>query len=215
VPFDACGDCLKVLLYGFGPFLDLKENPSERVVRALDGKKVKGNEVVGIVLPVEYGRAASLLSAKMREIGPGLVLGTGAYRSFPKLGVTKLAANFKFTLEKDNAGESPKGERIVEGGPDGIFMNIDSEGLVAHLNAAGVPAMLILSAPDAYVCNLSMFVVAAQSRKDGFRCGFIHLPLTEEFVSKNPSIVSASMGLSTMLRGVEAAIGYCAAAHRG
>ncbi len=83
-------------MYGFEPFLGLGENPSERVVRALDGKTLGGNEVYGLVLPVAYGRAGALLSARIRELRPGLVLGTGLYQGSPKLGVTKLAANFKF-----------------------------------------------------------------------------------------------------------------------
>ncbi len=91
-------------------------------------------------------------------------------------------------------------------------MSIDSVGLVAHLNKIGVPTMLQLAPADAYLCNHSMFVTAVQSRKAGFGCGFIHLPFTEDFVSKNPAMTAASMDFATMLKGVEAAIGYCAAA---
>ncbi len=150
----------------------------------------------------------TLLSARINGLKPDIVLGTGLYRSLPKMGVTKLAANFKFTTEKDNAGASPKGGRMDENEPDGIFISIDSEGL----GGEGVPAMLLLSAPDAYLCNLSMFVAAERSKKEGFACGFIHLPLTEEFLSKNPKLTFPGMSFATMLKGIEAAVGYCAAA---
>ena len=205
---------MKVLLFGFEPFLGFDENPSKRVVEALDGKTVNGSEIVGLILPVEYGRVESLLATKISELGPGLVLGTGLHPGLPKLGITKLAANFKFSSERDTVGESPKGERIAEGEPDGIFMSIDSEGLVARLNEAGIPAVLLLASSDAYLCNLSMFAVARQSKSanPSFGCGFIHLPFTEDFVSKNPMRNAASMSFATMAKGVEAAIGYCTGA---
>ncbi len=40
-------------MYGFEPFLGLAENPSEQVVRALDGKTLGGSGITGPVLPVE------------------------------------------------------------------------------------------------------------------------------------------------------------------
>jgi pyroglutamyl-peptidase len=204
---------VKTLLFGFEPFLGFDENPSERIVAALQGKKVGDNEIFGLVLPVEYGRAGSLLTERVNEVKPDLVIGTGLHPGAPRLEIMKLAANLKSSSEKDNAGGVGGGGRIGEGEPDGIFMSIDAEGLVAHLNSEGVPAMLQL-AGDAYICNFSMFVMAELSKKAGFGCGFIHLPLTEDFVSKNPARNAASMSFATMLRGVEAAITYCAGARK-
>lgn len=199
---------MKVLLYGFEPFLDLKDNPSEQVVKALAGKKIAGGSIDTLILPVEYRSIEKLLLSKIRQTKPGLVLGLGLYQGIPKLGVTKTALNLRFALAKDDAGKAPQG-KIDGKSPDGMFMSAPSEGIVEYLNGKGVPAMLMMAPADSYACNLSMFVAARESKKTGFACGFVHLPFSEEFIAKNPSRNAASMSLATMTKGIELAIRYC------
>ena len=199
---------MKILLYGFEPFLDLKDNPSEQVVKSLAGKRIMGDGIDTLILPVEYSSIEKLLLSKIRQTKPALVLGLGLYQGLPKLGVTKTALNFRFAQAKDNAGKALQG-RIDGKAPDGMFMSAPSEGIVEYLNCKGVPAMLMMAPADSYACNLSMFVTARESKRTDFACGFIHLPFSEEFIAKNPSRNAASMSLATMTKGVELAIRYC------
>lgn len=199
---------MSVLLYGFEPFLDLKENPSEQIVRSLSGKEILGNKIETLVLPVESVGIENALISEIKKARPDLVMGLGLYQGLPKLGVTKIAINFLFSQIKDSTGRFLQG-RIDEKLPDGIFMSIPSEGLVEYLNKEGVPAMLLMATADAYVCNLAMFVAARESKEMGFGCGFIHLPFTEGFTARNPARNVASMNLATMTKGVEFAIKYC------
>ncbi|MGD1055485.1 MAG: pyrrolidone-carboxylate peptidase, partial [Nitrososphaerales archaeon] len=45
---------MTVVLFGFGPFLEFDENPSDLVVKRLHGRTIAGHTVVGRTLPVDY-----------------------------------------------------------------------------------------------------------------------------------------------------------------
>ena len=59
---------LRVLISGFGPFLDEKINPSEHIVHfvnSCDSHVVRSLDVRGVVLPVEFDKAFERLKAEM------------------------------------------------------------------------------------------------------------------------------------------------------
>lgn len=70
-----------ILVTGFGAFLDVVDNPSGRLARAVDGAEVAGWRVVGREIPVSYARGVAATVALAREVGARLVLGTGVARS--------------------------------------------------------------------------------------------------------------------------------------
>ncbi|HKX45494.1 MAG TPA: pyrrolidone-carboxylate peptidase, partial [Planctomycetota bacterium] len=58
------------LVTGFGPFLDVDDNPSGAVARALDGARVGPFEVVGRELPVLFDAAPRAVDAALAELAP-------------------------------------------------------------------------------------------------------------------------------------------------
>jgi pyrrolidone-carboxylate peptidase len=52
------------LVTGFGPFLDVVDNPSGALARALDGSRIGPWRVVGMELPVSTARAPALSLAR-------------------------------------------------------------------------------------------------------------------------------------------------------
>ncbi|MCP4803969.1 MAG: hypothetical protein GY913_08950 [Proteobacteria bacterium] len=66
-----------IVVTGFGPFLDVSENPSGALARAVDGARVRGHTVRGVELPVSYERAPRQVIELVRSFAPVLVLGLG------------------------------------------------------------------------------------------------------------------------------------------
>lgn len=69
-----------VLVHGFGPFLDVTDNPAARLALAVDGSRAGAWDVVGEVMPVSYHRAPALSVDRARALGASLVIGVGVAR---------------------------------------------------------------------------------------------------------------------------------------
>ena len=69
-----------VLVHGFGPFLDVTDNPAARLALAVDGARAGAWDVVGEVMPVSYRRAPAQSVDRARALGASLVIGVGVAR---------------------------------------------------------------------------------------------------------------------------------------
>lgn len=69
-----------VLVTGFGPFLNVVDNPTEHLARAVDGRVVDGAMIIGEVLPVEYAEGPRRAARLARALDAQLVLGLGVAR---------------------------------------------------------------------------------------------------------------------------------------
>lgn len=190
-----------VLLFGFEPFLQFKENPSWKIVKALDGKTVGGRKITGRILPVDYGMIEQLIVRDIEEHDPSVVIGTGLAAGRSLLSVEKIAVNYKHSEEPDNKGRKEEGGLIDGDAPDGMFSNLSPEESAALLNRAGIPAAVSLSA-GAYLCNFAMFIITRESRKRGFTGGFVHVPCDEEMASKHEYRRFPFMSLESMKKGI-------------
>jgi pyroglutamyl-peptidase len=127
-----------ILVIGFGPFLDVDDNPAARLARAVDGRAAGGARVFGREMPVSYTRAPGLTVAWARELGADAVLGVGVARGRATAMV----------------------ERVARAGTDGVP---DVDGHVARLDGerlspvaeAFAKALDVGVSDDAgrYVCN--------------------------------------------------------------
>ena len=70
-----------LLLTGFEPFGGASSNPSQDIVRALDGKAVAGHRIAGAVLPCVFGTARRELNALLRRHRPAVLVCLGAVSS--------------------------------------------------------------------------------------------------------------------------------------
>jgi pyroglutamyl-peptidase len=197
---------LTVLIFGFGPFLEYKENPSGLIAQSLNGHEIAGHRVKGIALPTEYSRIEELIVAALNREKPTLALGLGLAAGRNVVTPEKIAVNYKHATEPDNTGKIILAEKIDAAQPDGLFANFPVEGLVEELNHRGVPSSLSLSA-GAYLCNNAMFLIVREAHKAGFNGGFIHIPCHSEYVAREQKNLP-SLPLSTIEKGVELSIEY-------
>jgi pyroglutamyl-peptidase len=197
---------LTVVIFGFGPFLEYKENPSGLIAQLLNGGEIAGQRMKGVTLPTEYSRIEELIVAALNREKPTLALGLGLAASRNVVTPEKIAVNYKHSKEPDNTGKIILGERIDTNQPDGLFTNFPVEGLVEELNRRGVPSSLSLSA-GAYLCNNAMFLIVREAHKAGFSGGFIHIPLHAEYAAKEQKNLP-SLPLNLIKKGVEISIEY-------
>ncbi len=197
---------MPVLVFGFEPFLDFDENPTELLASGLDGKTIEGEAVTGVVLPVDYARVEKCIVEAVERVAPSLVIGFGLAQSRERITPEKIAVNYRLASQPDNAGVRMEGSRIDQSEPDGVFSNLPVEALASSLNSAGIPAAVSLSA-GAYLCNNAMFVIVRESRRRGFCGGFIHVPCHSEWVSKKNKTL-ASLPLSTITRAAELSVSH-------
>jgi len=198
---------LPVLVFGFDPFLEFDENPTDLVARDLDGKTIGGQRVTAKTLPVSYSRIEREIVSAINSTRPNLVLGFGLAAGRETITPEKIAVNYINSKAKDNSGKKLEAVPIDRTQPDGLFTNLPVEGLVKGLNRTGIPASLSLSA-GAYICNNTMFVTLRESRKRGFGAGFIHVPIHAEWVGKKER-GSPSLPLATIERAAVFSVEYC------
>jgi pyroglutamyl-peptidase len=198
---------MSVLVLGFEPFLDFDENPTELVVKDLDGKIIEGERVTGVVLPVDYDLVESKILGAIERTKPKLVIGFGLAQKRERITPEKIAVNYRLADEPDNAGRKMGGVRIDGSEPDGIFSSLPVESLVSSLNSVGIPASVSLSA-GAYLCNDAMFVIVREAARRGFSGGFVHVPCHSEWVSrKNRQL--PSLPLAMIAKAAEHSTAYC------
>ena len=194
-------------MFGFEPFLGFDENPTELVVRKLDGREFQGETVTGVVLPVDYDKVEDRVIGAIEHANPRLVIGFGLAQNREKVTPEKIAVNYRYSSDPDNAGKRIEGVRIDESEPDGVFSSLPVESLTNSLNSLGIPAAVSFSA-GAYLCNNAMFLIVREALRRGFHGGFIHVPCHSEWVSRKNKAL-ASLPLETITKAAEHSVGYC------
>jgi len=197
---------MDIVLFGFEPFLEYKENPSQLIVESLNGTVIGGASVRGITLPVIFSKVEEAIISALQNERPQLAIGIGVAGGRNMITPEKIAINYKNSKEPDMSGMIARGERIDHSEPDGIFSNLPVEGLVEELNRKKIPASLSLSA-GGYLCNNAMFVIIREAKRNGYAGGFIHIPFHSEYVMQTKKDF-ASMPLNTLRSGIEVSIEY-------
>lgn len=196
---------MSVLLFGYSPFLEFDENPSQIVAEKLDGQKIRDNEIKSIILPVDYSKVENLILDAINKYDPALIIGLGLAPGRSKITIEKIAINYIHSDVADNAGNSLNGELIDMDQSDGIFSTLPVELICKRLNSEGIPSSISLSA-GGYLCNYAMFIIAREAKKLGIKGGFIHIPCHDGFISKNPKKEYPSMDLNMIFNAIKLAI---------
>ncbi len=165
-----------ILFTGFEPFDNAKTNPSFEAVKLLPGT-IGGVPVVKMELPVVFGEAAKMIIKQIEHEIPAAIVMTGVAAGRDKITPEVIAVNLADARIPDNAGNSPKWERIIPDGPDGLFSALPVKEMVSAMEAAGLKAGLSYSA-GTYVCNDTFYRVCSYVRTHSLDipCGFIHVP---------------------------------------
>ena len=165
-----------ILFTGFEPFDNAKMNPSFEAVKMLPAE-IKGVQIEKMELPVVFGDAAEMIIKRIGREMPEAIVMTGVASGREKITPEVIAINLADARIPDNAGNSPKWERIIPDGDDGIFSTLPVKQMVSSMEAAGLAAGLSYSA-GTYVCNDTFYRVCSYVRAHcpEIPCGFIHVP---------------------------------------
>lgn len=161
-----------LLVTGFGPFLDVRENPSWEAIRDLDGARLGATVVRRVRLDVRYDAVGRQLDEALCAHAPDRVLALGVCRD-PALRLEHVARNLDAASAPDVSGESRPGRVIVEGGPDTLESRLPLARMRRALEQGGFE---VLDSRDAggYLCNHLFYELLTRFRSGP--AGFVHVP---------------------------------------
>jgi pyroglutamyl-peptidase len=201
-----------ILLTGFEPFGGESTNPSQEIVRALDGEIVDRHRVVGAILPVAFAATLPMLESLLDAHRPMLVLALGQAGGRSEMAIERVAVNLVDARIADNDGIQPIDAAVVEGAPGAYFSSLPVKAIARRLRELGIPAVPSLSA-GSFVCNQVFFALAhlLATRHPHARGGFVHVPWLPQQAAMHPG--QPSMALQTMIDGVRATLECAIATH--
>lgn len=184
----------KLLLTAFEPFAGEKINPSLEAARQMSRVEFPGAQIRVSELPVDRHQAVANALELIRAGRPDIIVMLGEAGGRFRINPERIAINVDDFRIPDNAGNQPKDEPIVEGGPAAYFSTLPIRAIVERVVSVGIPAAISNTA-GTYLCNRVFYSVMHAINTEGLStiAGFIHLPyLHEQAINRNPDVPSLS-----------------------
>ena len=181
---------MRILLTGFVPFGNYKENSSWAVAKKVAALGFEGVSVTR--LPVTFAGVAAALRKAVDECRPDAIVMLGQSADIDYVKLERVAINMMDSVAPDNDGYIPDEEAILQGGEVALFTGTRIKELRRVIEEQGFAAKVSNSA-GLYVCNRLYYEALTICRENpGMKALFIHLP----FYEGQPS---APAGKSNML----------------
>ena len=184
----------RLLVTAFEAFAGEGINPSLEAARQMERIDFPGALVRVAELPVDRYRAVDVALELIRAGRPDIVIMLGQASNRYRINPERVAINIDDFRIPDNAGNQPRDEPIIEGGPVGYFSTLPIRAITDRIVKAHIPAAISNSA-GAHLCNRLFYSVMHAICIENLptRAGFIHLPyLHEQAVNKYPDVPSLS-----------------------
>lgn len=193
-----------ILVTGFGAFLDVTENPSRAVARALaddvELQAALGARVLAGELPVVFEEIAPALDEHLRvarasgQLAAVLALGVQREASFR---LERRARHVLSSEKLDNAGVAGAGLELTP--PRELRTSADLEHLEAALRAAGAADVTISDDAGGYVCERTYHALLGRAEEHGLPAVFLHLPPEAELAAAEqlPYVAACLRALAT------------------
>ena len=196
---------MKILVTGFDPFGGEKINPALEAVKSLPSE-IHGAEIHWVEIPTVFYKAAEVLETAIVRFQPDAVLCIGQAGGRASLTPERVAINQDDARIPDNQGNQPIDTPIRLDGQAAYFSTLPIKAMVQAIKEEGLPATVSNTA-GTFVCNHLMYqaLYLADKKFPNMRAGFMHIPYMTEQVINKPN--TASMNLTDIVRGIEAAIG--------
>ena len=196
---------MKILVTGFDPFGGETVNPALEAVKSLPSE-IHGAEVHWVLIPTVFYQSAEVLEAEINRYHPDAVLCIGQAGGRASLTPERVAINQDDARIPDNQGNQPIDTPIRLDGQAAYFSTLPIKAMVQAIKEEGLPATVSNTA-GTFVCNHLMYqaLYLADKKFPHMRSGFMHIPYMTEQVFNKPN--TASMNLTDIVRGIEAAIG--------
>ena len=196
---------MKILVTGFDPFGGEKVNPALEAVKSLPSV-IHGAEIRWVEIPTVFYQSAEILETEIVRYQPDVVLCIGQAGGRASLTPERVAINQDDARIPDNQGNQPIDTPIRLDGQAAYFSTLPIKAMVQAIKEEGLPATVSNTA-GTFVCNHLMYqaLYLADKKFPHMRAGFMHIPYMTEQVINKPN--TASMNLTDIVRGIEAAIG--------
>jgi pyroglutamyl-peptidase len=184
----------RILLTAFEPFGGEGLNPSLETARQIENFTFPDGQVIVGGLPVDRYRAIETALGLIHEEHPDIVIMLGEAGGRYRINPERVAINVDDFRIPDNAGNQPKDESIIEGGPVGYFSTLPIRAITDRINKANIPAAISNSA-GAHLCNRLFYSVmhTISVEDQSTKAGFIHVPyLHDQVINKYPDVPSLS-----------------------
>ena len=166
-----------LLLTAFEPFGGAAVNASLEVARLLVDADAS---ITLAVLPVVRGEAERIALAALQSLieagtPPALVLSLGEAPR-PHVCLEAVAVNQDDFPIPDNAGNQPRGEPILPGGPDVWAATLPLEELAAELRGATPVPVVVSRDAGTFLCNHLAYRLGRALAASPLPYGFVHVP---------------------------------------
>lgn len=197
---------MKILLTGFEPFGGSSFNPSEQVIRKLDGKSIDHVIISTEILPVDRARAPEKLIQALSTGLPNAVLCLGEASGRAAISIERVAINLLDFRIADNSGSQVVDEPVISDGPAAYMSTLPVRALSQSIQDAGIPVELSLSA-GSFLCNQIFYTLMHTLTQQGrmIPAGFIHLPALPEQAARQGKAIP-TMSLELIVFAVETII---------
>jgi pyroglutamyl-peptidase len=208
------------LVTGFQPYGGRGINPAHDAMRAVDGKTIGNQRIVGRSLPVSYAALKANIESILDETQPDAVISLGLWPGEPLIRIERIGINIADFEIPDNDGAVLRDGEVIGKGTEARLATLPVRRIEEDLLAAGIPARLSATA-GTFLCNacLYTFLETIERKRSGIPCGFLHVPYTPGQVAalladiragkkleQHQRADLASMDLSIIVRAVEIAI---------
>ena len=195
---------MKILLAAFDPFGGEAINPALEAIKQVKSK-IEGYVVVKVKIPTVFHRSIKVLTEKIQETEPSIILVVGQAGGRAQISVERVGINLDDARIPDNEGNQPVDEKIIPGGPEAYFSNLPIKAMTNSIRRAGIPAAVSNTA-GTFVCNHILYGLLdhIHREKPQARGGFIHVPYIPAQVTDKPG--QASMALEDITKALEAAL---------
>jgi pyroglutamyl-peptidase len=195
-----------VLLTGFEPFGSQPIDPSEMLVRSVEGRVIRGRAIAVRIFPAETRTLRNRLEAALAEERPEIVIGTGYAPGAAALSLERAALNV-LDIDPDAVGTTRKNEMVQTGGPDARLTTLPLAEILGAWDAVGVPGYVSHSAGTG-LCNQWLYEALALTAgsEPPVPAGLIRLPALPAQAVQLGAERTPSMTLELMRRGLETAL---------
>jgi pyroglutamyl-peptidase len=164
-----------ILLTGFKPFENILENPSEIIVKNLDGQIIENYVVCTHVFDVIYETTFNELKSLIKTLRPNIILHLGVAEKRKVLSLERVAINFR-SNRTDNSGQYPSTSKIIDHLQNAYFSNLDLEEILQ--NYSGSIPLEISNTAGTFLCNQVLYqsLYLIESEALNTKVGFLHVP---------------------------------------
>jgi len=193
-----------VLILGFEPFGGDKLNPSELLVRSLEGRLIAGRPISIRVLPVETRSLRERMEQVLFEEDPDVILATSLYGGRSSISLERIAINVLDFEFPDNVGVMRRGDSIARGGAEARLSNLPFDRIVEAWHANGVPSY-VSNAAGTFIGNQAMYELLSltENALSPVIVGLVHLPYLPSQAIAAGAETHASMSFELMKKAIE------------